>query len=465
MKSKLTIHYLLSFISACFVIFFINIGFMFINAYILKINDSLLNYYPNELMNEIYESVDLSIDNNLTINKEGINLLEKNNVGLQVLDEKNMQIFGYNTPEEVPIKYSNKTLIDMHNSEKTTLFLDEKVENNKMYSYLLFFNPNKVKRVSFSYDLGEIAKTHNFPLLITINILVILGISFLYSLKITKPINNIIEKIFDLSKGVYKNNKKNKGIYSDVENGLNDLSNQLHSNKEDRERLDKIREEWISNISHDIKTPLTSIIGNAEIISDTKYDLDNQARTKSCNTIINKSIYIKNLVEELNLSTRLNNNALVLNKKQVNIVFLLRHIIIDIINDEKYEATNIKFTYSCEEILLDLDENLIKRVFVNLIMNSFIHNDSNVNIHINIKQSLHKNVTITISDNGKGVASSELNYIFKRYYRGTSTKNKIEGSGLGMAIAHDVIKAHKAEIEAKSKLSQGMTVKIFFNER
>lgn len=460
MRGKLTIHYLISFMVTCLLIFIINIGFMIMNLYVLNDNKLLFDYYPTELIEKVYDSVTLN-EGKITISDEGISLLEENGAGLQVLNEENEEVFNYKSPEKAPRKYSNKSLIDMYDDGEKTLFLGENTLNGKEYSYLLFLNPNNIKRIAFSYDANEIYNTHNFPLLITINILVFLVVSFLYTLRVTKPISKIIKKIIDLSKGSYKSEEISKGIYSNVQIELNKLGERLYSNELYRQKLDKMREEWIFNISHDIKTPLTSIIGNAEIMADTEYDLDEEARVKSCNTIINKSVYIKTLVDELNLSTKLKSNSLILNKKQINIVSLVRHVVIDIINDEKYQASNINFTYSDGDIILNLDEQLIKRVFVNLILNSFIHNGSDVKVSIDIRR-FNNRVNIVIADNGTGVSPDELSLIFKRYYRGTNTKNKTEGSGLGMAIAHDIIKAHDGEIKATSTLGEGLKIEVDF---
>ncbi|MGL5648272.1 MAG: sensor histidine kinase, partial [Clostridium sp.] len=168
------------------------------------------------------------------------------------------------------------------------------------------------------------------------------------------------------------------------------------------------------------------------------------------------------LIEELNLWSKIKSDSLTLNKKEVNIVSLIRHIIIDIINDEKYKNIKINFNYSKEEIILNIDESLINRVFINILMNSIIHNDENIIINVNINDDniTNNKVNTIVSDNGKGIKAEEVDYIFKRYYRGTNTKNKIEGSGLGMAIARDIIKIHNGEINVISELGKGMKIII-----
>lgn len=460
MKGKLMLHYSASFILACLVIVFINVAFMRSSIYR---EGALYNYHPEKMIssfkNYIYEDSD-----NILVNSEGLEILDRNNIGMQILDKNNNEVFNYNKPSIAPAKYSNVSLINMYSGREETLFVDEAVIDDNTYTYLLFLDSDVIKRITYSYDVKLVEKAHRFPTLITINTILILIISFLYTLKITKPINRITNKIFKLSNGDYSIYKAKSGTYYEVEESLNQLSDRLSSNEEERQKLEAMREEWISNISHDIKTPLTSIIGNAEIIEDTDYEIDTKTIHRCCKTITNKSEYIKTLVEDLNLSTRLKNNNLALNKKQVNIVSLIRHVVIDIINDEKYNDNNISFTYSEDDIFLQLDKGLMSRVFVNIIINAFVHNNSDVKINIDIQKKNNGSIEVTIKDDGKGVSKEELNNIFRRYYRGTNTKKKIEGSGLGMAIAHDIVKVHGGNINATSKLGSGLKITIILYE-
>ena len=457
MRWKLIFHYSLSFIIAGLIIFIINIGFMRSNIYR---EGGLYNFHPEEIISSFKGYIYLNENKNIEVTNEGLEFLKENSIGLQILNEKNEEVFQYDKPKIAEESYSNVTLINIYNREEETLFLEEKKLDDITYTYLLFFNPEKIKRVSYTYDVELVDKAHQFPVLIALNVILITLIGLFYTLKITKPINSIINRIMDLAKGCYSRNHSAKGIYYKVEKCINELSNRLEKNEEERKKLEELKEEWISNISHDIKTPLTSIIGNAEIIADTDYELQDEERVKCCLKIISKSEYIKTLVDDLNLSTRLQNNTLVLKKKKINIVSLIRHVVIDIINDEKYHENNIDFVYSHEEIMMEVDEKLIKRVFINIIINAFVHNNEDIKIKINIQKVPGDKVEISVEDNGKGVSEEEIKHIFKRYYRGTNTRNKIEGSGLGMAIAHDIIKIHGGEIEAKQSKEGGLTVNI-----
>lgn len=121
----------------------------------------------------------------------------------------------------------------------------------------------------------------------------------------TNPLGEILLGVKRLENEEYDLYYEAKGMYNDLYYSLNNLSDRLQENKRNRKKLDNMREEWISNISHDIKTPLASIQGYAEIIKDEDYDFTKEEIGEYAEIIENKSKYIKELVEDLNLSTRL----------------------------------------------------------------------------------------------------------------------------------------------------------------
>ena len=274
----------------------------------------------------------------------------------------------------------------------------------------------------------------------------------------TRPVNNIINGVLILSDGKYNLELSEKGIYTGVYRNLNNLSSTLRSNEIERKKLDQMREEWISNMSHDIKTPLVSIKGYAELLSSDEYDLSKEEINQYSKIIESKSNYIKELVDDLNLTTRLKNKVLKLNKKKVNMVRLARNAVIDILNDPKNAKVDIDFNCDNEVIEVFVDDILITRTIKNLVYNAIVHNKDGVNIKVLVEKK--DNLKIVISDNGKGIRPEELNLIFERYYRGANTGKGHEGSGLGMAIANDIVKAHDGEIKVLSELGRGTEIEI-----
>jgi len=294
--------------------------------------------------------------------------------------------------------------------------------------------------------------------ILLIDILIALLIGYLFSKRLTQPLNKLIEAIKKLANHEFKHHTKPRGLYKNVFDNLNHLSDQLKSSERERKKLDSMREEWIANISHDIKTPLSSIQGYAEMIKDSDYDFTLNEMREYAGIIEAKSLYIKEVMEDLNLTTRLKNKELSLNKKEVNIVTFLRKIVIDLLNDPKYADRDIQFHVNQEIIIVEIDEILFRRAINNLIYNAIVHNDHDVKIIVSVEKDKYTN--IMIKDNGKGIKKEELDQIFDRYYRGTNTGAAHRGSGLGMAIANDIIKIHDGIIIIHSEVGYGTTIDI-----
>ena len=107
---------------------------------------------------------------------------------------------------------------------------------------------------------------------------------------------------------------------------------------------------------------------------------------------------------------------------------------------------------------MEVDDILFRRAINNLIYNAIVHNDEHVTIDVSVEQN--EQIYIKIADNGKGIKEEELDRIFDRYYRGTNTGEAHKGSGLGMAISKDIIKAHDGELAISSVIGHGTTIDI-----
>ena len=298
---------------------------------------------------------------------------------------------------------------------------------------------------------------YSMIIMIIVDFIIALIIGYIFSKGLFKPVTKSIDYIEDLYSGNYNKTLKEKGIYSNVFNKLNGLANKLKENEIEREKLDTARNEWIANISHDIKTPLSSIKGYAEVLSE-DYEFTSDEIKDYANIINSKSDYIKSLLDDLNLNMKLKNNQSVLNKEDTNIVSLVKGCVIDILNDANYRDSNISFNTTEDRIIKNVDKKLIQRVINNLIYNALIHNNKEVVIKVRIYKN--EKIHIIIEDNGKGISEEDLENIFNRYYRGTNTGDSHKGSGLGMSIAKEIVNAHNGEIKVSSKLFKGTKMEI-----
>jgi signal transduction histidine kinase len=253
---------------------------------------------------------------------------------------------------------------------------------------------------------------------------------------------------------------KEKGKYKDIKCSLNLLDSKLKASEDERKKNQTLREEWIANISHDLKTPLSPIKGYAEILYDPKYDVTSQDAKKYGKIILRNAENLESIVENLNFTYQLKNGMFPINRQNQNLVRLLKEVIINILNNPKYEKRSIIF--NCVEDIIDFnfDNTLFKRAFTNLIYNSVIHNSPDTIIKVSIKKE--DKIYVSIEDNGKGMSEEEVKKLFERYYRGTNSSVSVKGSGLGMAIAKQIIEAHGGKINVKSKLDIGTSIEIEF---
>lgn len=468
MNFKITSRFIIAVALVTIIVIFVNIvfGFIFIlNRVINKVDITTEDeYFSPETFTSEFSKHLVKDKDKIYIHDSGKEILKKEKAWIQILDEDGIEVYSYKKPPKVKDNYTPIDLIHAYKysleDSMSTIFISEKDMDDTSYSYIIGFPIERIKRNVISYEntkLADIVKKGTYRILfIDITIAVLIG--YLFSIRLTKPLVKIINDVKTLSDGEYNLHREEKGIYKAIYQNINNLSSKLRSNEQERKNLDKMREEWISNISHDIKTPLVSIKGYAEILSNEEYDFTKTEINEYTKIIEDKSDYISELIDDLNLSTRLKNKALNLNLKRINMVSLVKGAVIDILNNPKIQNVNIEFSASMEVIEKEVDDILIKRAISNLLYNAIVHNDENTAIEVKIDK--RDKVHILITDNGKGIKEEEMSHVFERYYRGTSTGARHKGSGLGMAIAMDIVKAHNGSINMKSQVGVGTEIEI-----
>lgn len=419
---------------------------------------------PEHFTRQFKDKIDIA-NNHVTITESGKKALIEQNAWIQILDENGKVIESFRVPAGIKEKYTPAEIVQTYKyreiNANTTVFVGETKEDSDHYSYFIGIENPSYSRYFISFDIRNIFQAIKVGgIVLIIDIFIALLIGYFFSKRLTQPLQTLINGIKRLANKDYTVNYEPKGVYKDVFHHVNFLSNQLTANEKEKKKLEMMREEWVGNISHDIKTPLASIQGYAELIKDQDYNFSLAEIREYAEIIENKSQYIKEVIEDLNLTTRLKNKALSLNKKTVNIVALLRNIVIDILNDPKYSNHQITFHVNQENIPMEVDEILFRRAINNLIYNAVVHNDENVKIDVCVEKN--EQIHIKIADNGKGIKGEELDRIFDRYYRGTNTGEAHKGSGLGMAIAKDIIKEHNGELTINSEIDHGTTIDIKF---
>jgi len=404
------------------------------------------------------------IDDKPMVNEEGLEKLRNNNAWIQFLNDKGEQVAAYYTPQKLQTVYSPVEIVQMYKYKEidaeTTVFVGEAHD----FSYFVGVKDRGIGRYVMSYNYVHLLKYINIILLLflTVDIIIALVIGLLFGKRLTTPLNTLIEGIQQLRERRFKKMSIPKGVYEDVFHNMNELSVKLDQYEKERDQLDQMREEWISNVSHDMKTPLASIHGYTELMKDNATELTPQELYEFTSIINRQSVYMKNLLDDLNLTMRLRNQRLPLQFEDVDIVGFIREMTIELLNDSQFGDRQVEFEANVDKAIHKVDKNLLKRAIFNFIYNSLVHNDENVVVKIQIddigpQSELH--TKITIADNGRGIPDKDLEQVFERYYRGTNTAST-HGTGLGMAIARDIILAHKGKIDLTSVENKGTTITI-----
>ncbi|MFE4812972.1 sensor histidine kinase [Peribacillus simplex] len=404
------------------------------------------------------------IDNKPIVNEEGLKKLRNNNAWIQFLNDEGEQVAAFYTPQKLQTVYSPIEIVQMYKYKEidaeTTVFVGE--AHN--FSYFVGVKEQKIGRYVITYDYEKVFKNFNILLVIflIVDIIIALVIGFLFGKKLTSPLNTLIEGIQQLRERRFKKMSIPKGVYEDVFRNMNELSVKLDQYEKKRDQLDQMREEWISNVSHDMKTPLASIHGYTELMKDNATELTPQELYEFTCIINRQSVYMKDLLDDLNLTMRLRNQRLPLQFEDVDIVGFIREMTIELLNDSQFGDQQVEFVANVDKATHKVDKKLLKRAIFNLIYNALMHNEENVVVKIQIddigpQSELH--TQITIADNGRGIPAKDLEQVFERYYRGTNTAST-HGTGLGMAIARDIILAHKGKLDLTSIENKGTTITI-----
>ena len=413
------------------------------------------------------------IDDNPQIKQTGLELLQEIHVGLQILDAAGNEVYAYQKPDHAQDYYSNTDLLRLYQTEhfdnglaspeNLTAFIGIITENEKDYAYVLYF-PVNIQKVTM-YLNGERFAGGKKLILFIIGILLttVLFLGLGYGLLITKAVSRLSASIRNISGRCYVPAKE-KGAFRDLIKSLNELDGEVRESDRLREKTDTMRREWISNITHDLKTPLSPIKGYAEILCDNTEKTTIQCK-RYAEIMLKNAAYMENLIDDLKLTWQLENDMLPINRQEQNIVRFLRELSIDILNRPEYEGRTIAFQCSDnipdETVIFSFDNKLLTRAFQNLIINAFVHGgkDTEVTIKLSVSEC---GLNISISDNGKGMSAAETDRLFDRYYRGTNTESKTEGTGLGLAIAKSIIELHGGTISVTSSPGKGTIFLICF---
>lgn len=302
-------------------------------------------------------------------------------------------------------------------------------------------------------NIYELVFERAYFIFIIFGITLIIVLSLLYKL-----LNKIFSYVFAVSESADKLFDKNVEYINlppemvEVEKKLNHFKTEAIKNERLARENEQKKDELIVYLAHDIKTPVTSMIGYLSLLSEIK-DMPQEQRNRYIDIALDKSYRLEYLINELFDVARFNSEKIVLEKEEINLNLMLEQIADDFYPTLKEMNKKINFT-SDEKTILYADPDKLSRVFNNLIKNAVNYSKENTDIDISILNKENQ-ATVKITNKGKQIPKEKLDKIFEKFYRLDSSRtSKTGGSGLGLAIAKEIVELHGGRIYAESDMKE-----------
>ncbi|PFT78495.1 two-component sensor histidine kinase [Bacillus thuringiensis] len=430
----------------------------------------------NALLTAIQKDHSSLTMDSFTLTDQEKQLLSKEKAALQIFNQNGEEVFAYpagkkKTFSAIQIALNEKE--PWNHKENTSSFYDANSGNLLVVTAKNdhYYPDDEIEDVftkKFLIGCGLI-------LLIVFVYLVILSIW--YGNKFGKPLLHAMRWLKNIAGGKYEEPISKKGkpvrfrrsgkekwsfrLFRDVTSSLEHLSITLKKNDAMRQVLQQTREEWITGLTHDLKTPLSSIYGYALLLESNQYNWTDRDIQQFGSVMKEKSQYMTTLIDDLSLTYQLKNNSLPAQHVNVEINQFVQKVLLQFINNPTLQNQNIEFVPSSNKIQYFIEEKWFQRIIENLLVNAVKHNNETTTVIVKLSQNANS-FTLSISDDGKGMDEKTKELLFERYYRGTNTEESNIGTGLGLAITKQLVHAHNGTISVDSALGKGTTIILVF---
>ena len=239
------------------------------------------------------------------------------------------------------------------------------------------------------------------------------------------------------------------------------MADKLAFARNERLRLEQSREEWMTGISHDLRTPLTTVQGYGHLLESGQFSWSEDELREVGGTIREKSTYMLELLQDFSLTFELKNHTPGEKLEPLELNEFVRRAVLRYVNDATLQNVVFDFEESPASLRILANPKWFQRLLDNLISNAVKHNPPGTEITLSVI-SEGELAFIIVRDNGVGMDAETQSRLFDRYYRGTNTDEGSDGAGLGMSIAYAVVAAHKGTILVESSIGEGTIIKLTF---
>lgn len=403
-------------------------------------------FHAEELLDfdEIYQDVaDLGAEEAFRVNELS------NNISIEILNDNNQIIEGYNTEKLPGYQYTQKEINMFLNNLYIDVYAYYPEEDNGQF--VLFFVPNADGELSPDIFIASVGF---FLVLVFLTIHVL---SQRLGKKLLDPLNEMILSLRKIKKGDYtsKLNFTSNSEFDQVRDAINSLSADLNLEIKKREAIEDSRNQLIVDVSHDLKTPLTNVIGYSEVLlrnlkMSTSDDEQHTEMQRYLEIISKNGKQANRLLQDLSELSQLDVPDLCLNCQEVDFPESLRTFLIGCIPEIEEAGFAYEFEIPEIPIICELDEFKIHRAIQNLIDNAIKYNKKGTCLSISVAD-LGDQIELVIRDNGTGIPKEYQKSIFEPFVRADQDRNRATGgSGLGLAITKKIIEKHGGSIKMQS---------------
>lgn len=269
-------------------------------------------------------------------------------------------------------------------------------------------------------------------------------------------ITRLMERIVGAVGAVYQEDEgaiRLPGILKEIEVQLKEIMTNIKNSRYEAERTQQQKSDMIMYMAHDLKTPLTSVIGYLSILQE-EYQIPEELKSKYLSIAMEKAYRLEDLINEFFEMTRFNFSHMPLELSRVNLSRMIEQIVYEFKPVFMNKGLECKLDIQ-QDLFLMCDVDQMERVFDNLLRNIANYSYDNTTVDITAVACPEKNVRILFQNHGKTIPPEKLEHIFEQFYRLDSSRDsKTGGTGLGLAIAKEIILLHQGEITCESQEEQ-----------
>jgi len=412
-----------------------------------------INYQAQRAANSsVHENKLEAISNMIEMENQN---LERGNRALKILVTDESGKVLYKT------KQAQEEQIDLHNTIRNAASFAINYSNGQdifentrkefiAFSPITIEDKNLYMFVSGIPDGVVMYDTQEGPFPFFIGVLVFIFSFFYITKRKMKQIEAMAEGVKEIEKGnlAYRIEKKGEDEIASLTENINNMAEELMNNIEKERKLEKQKNELITNVSHDLRTPLTSIMGYLRLLRDSKYENQEQ-HDEYTRIAFAKSEQLKNLIEDLFEYTKLTNEQVVLEKQEVCMNELLEQLIEELVPQAEEHGLTFVKKFPEERAYASIDSEKMVRVFDNLLINAIKYSKDDGEIKVSLQRQ-RRDIQIVIANHSEEFTREELANLFERFYKKDQSRSRVtEGSGLGLAIAKSIVELQGGSIRAE----------------